>query len=159
MHNLGYMLIIFTVAEKDEQIRASIETEPLTIHHIEKLQPHSNVSIIPYNQEKSKRYDMILYNTSNRPGAIEVADNLCQALTSAGTQTSKHEFSGSLELQNIISDTIQVVVGDCSLLVVCVMSHGGRGSISSGEREEIPISTILQQLPHHLPKFIPLVGD
>ena len=153
------MLIIFTVAEKDEQIRALIETEPLTIHHIEKLQPHSNVSIIPYNQEKSKRYGMILYNTSNRPGAIEEADNLCRALTAAGCQASKCEFSGSLELQNIISDRLQAIVTDCSLLVVCVMAHGGRGAVSGGVGEEIPINTILQHLAHHLPKFIPLVGD
>ena len=159
MHNLGYMLIIFTVAEKDEQIRALIETEPLTIQHIKKLQPHSNVSIIPYNQEKSKRYCMILYNTSNRPGAIEEADNLYRALAAAGTQTSKYEFSRSIELQNIIGDTLEVIAGDCSFLVVCVMSHGGRGSVSGDGGEEIPINTILQQLAHHLPKFIPLVGD
>ena len=153
------MLIVLIVAGRYHQIHSLIETEPLTIQHIKKLQPHSNVSIVPYNQEKSKRYGIILFNTSNRPGAPEEADNLYQALTIAGTQTSKHEFSGSLELQNIISDTIQVVVGDCSLLVGGVMAHGGRGSISSGEREEIPSSTILQQLAHHLPKFIPLVGD
>ena len=152
------MLIIFTVAEKDEQIRALIETEPLTFHHIEKLQPHSNVSIIPYNQEKSKRYGMILYNTSNRPGAIEEADNLYRALAAAGTQTSNYEFSGSTELRKTIKTALQVIISDCSLLVVCVMSHGGRGSISGDRGEEIPIKTILQQLVHHLPKFIPLVS-
>ena len=40
---------------------------------------------------------MILYNTSNRPGAIEEAGNLYRALAAAGCQASKYEFSGSIE--------------------------------------------------------------
>ena len=143
---------------KQKLINKLVEDEPLTMNQIERLSPHSLTAVIPYDQKHCKRYGLILYSTYQRDGAEEEAENLNHALGASGCLTIKQQFSGKQDLLNGIEGAIRNI-NDCSLLIVCLMSHGGRGAISGDGGEQIAIDPILQKLDHHLPKFTPLVSS
>ena len=126
---------------------------------VQRLSPHSINHIIPYNQEKSKRFGLILYSSHHRRGAGEEADKLEQSLHTAGCdKIFKLEWSQAEELENMIDSSVADMKDSCSLLIVCVMSHGSRGCVQSGKGEFIPVNKILQQLTLALPDHVPLVS-
>lgn len=133
------------------------EEEPLSMDQIEMLSPHSSQCVIPYNQQRFKRYGLILFSSAGRPGASEEADDLTKALEATGFDVIKTEWSEAGELQRIIDSAMESMVDDCSLMLVCLMSHGSRGSLRSLDREEVPVNNILHQLSYHLPKSVPMV--
>ena len=53
--------------------------------------------------------------------------------------------------------TLRLSIGDCSLLFVCLMSHGRRGTLVDSRSSEIPINDILNQLSNTIPQHLPLV--
>ena len=57
----------------------------------------------------------------------------------------------------MIDSSLEGIVGDCSLLIVAVMTHGYRGALRGSENSEIPINDIMFQLQNTLPKHTPLV--
>lgn len=101
---------------------------------------------------------MVLYNPAARYGASEEADNLEQALTSAGCDVTKMSWLNANEIHNMIESSLQSMVHNCSLLIVCIMAHGSRGVLKGSEGEDKPVNDILHQLKHLLPSFIPLVS-
>ena len=115
------------VTEREFQIQRITETESLTTEQIQELSPHSSQYIIPYKQKKSKRYGLILFRSEGRQGAVAEADNLEQALLSTGCDVIKMEWSEATELHNMIESALSRIVADCSLLIVCLMSHGSSG--------------------------------
>ena len=50
-----------------------------------------------------------------------------------------------------------LVIHNCSLLMVCMMSHGSVGSLQAGDGNSTQINSILHQLKEKLPPKIPLV--
>ena len=134
------------------------EKEPLTISHIEELSPHSSQYIVPYNQKRSKRYGLILYTTYNRPGAQDEADNMEQSLHTAGFCVEKIEWNDAWELHSKLDSTLRQIACDCSLLVLCLMSHGSRGVLHGGDNPDIiRIYDVLQHLSQLIAEFIPMV--
>ena len=133
------------------------ETESLTVDQIQVLSPLSTQYIIPYKQEKSKRYGLILFRSENRSGAAAEADDLEQALEAAGCKVMKMEWYEARELQGMIDSAMDRIVGDCSLLIVCLMSHGSRGVLKGQGGEEIAVNDILHQFTYTLPESVPLV--
>ena len=136
-----------------------IETEFLTVEHIQQLSPHIDHYIVPHKQKKSKRYGLILFSAGDRPQAVAEADDLEHALETAGCDVMKMDWNGGAELQCMIESALSRIVGDCSLLIVCLMSHGCRGVLRGGDGKEIPVNDILHQFTYTLPESIPLVSN
>ena len=67
------------------------------------------------------------------------------------------EWSEGRELQCMIESALSRIVSDCSLLIVCLMSHGCRGVLSGSDGEEIPVNDILHQFTYTLPDYLPMV--
>ena len=126
---------------------------------MEELSPYSSQYVIPYNQLKSKRYGLILYNSRDRRGADEEAENMEHALETAGCDVIKLQWSNTSELGSMIDSSLEVIVGDCSLLIVAMMTHGYIGALRGCENSEIPINDILFQLRHTLPNQLPVVSN
>ena len=145
------------VTEREIGIQRITETESLTTEQIQQLSPHSSQYIIPYKQKKSKRYGVILFRSEGRRGAVAEADNLEQALLIAGCDVIKMEWSEAVELHNMIESALSRIVTDCSLLIVCLMSHGSRGALADSHGQSIPVNHILHQFSFSLPQEIPLV--
>ena len=148
--------ILFPTA-RQQKIEHIIEEEPLSAGHIEELSPYSAQYVIPHNQTRMKRYGLILYNKQHRNGAEEEADNFKQALEVAGCHVTKLEWTSTAELGSMIDSSLEGIVGDCSLLIVAVMTHGYRGALRGSENSDIPINHILFQLQLTLLKHTPLV--
>ena len=102
---------------------------------------------------------LILYNTTNRPGAENEATNLDDALRAAGfTERTGLQWTEASELHNMIESCLDAVVNTCSLLMVCLMSHGSIGSLEAGGGNRTQVNSILHQLKQKLPPKIPLVS-
>ena len=145
------------VTERELHIQRITETESLTTEQIQQLSPHSSQYIIPYKQKKSKRYGLILFSLEGRQGAVAEADDLEQALLTTGCDVIKMEWSEATELHNMIESALSRIVADCSLLIVCLMSHGSRGALADSHNKSIPVNHILHQFSFSLPEEIPLV--
>ena len=105
------------------------------------------------------RIGMVLYSSHHRRGAEDEADKLDRSLNSAGCdQVFKLEWSQAEELENMIHSSVTDMKDSCSLLIVCLMSHGSRGCVQSGIGEFIPVNQILHQLTLALPDLVPLVS-
>ena len=100
---------------------------------------------------------MILFRSEGRQGAVAEADDLEQALLTTGCDVIKMEWSEAAELHNMIESALSRIVADCSLLIVCLMSHGSRGALADCHGKRIPVNDILHQFSISLPQEIPLV--
>ena len=85
------------------------------MEQIQQLSSPSSQYIIPYEQQKRKRYGLILFSSENRQGAFEEADDLEQALRASGCDVIKMEWSDAVELHNMIDSAMIRIAGDCSL--------------------------------------------
>lgn len=149
------MPLSFVPVERERELLSIIRQEPLTVENMKTMAPLTERYVIPYNQSKSKRYGLVLDNTPSRPGAKEEADCMEQSLKTAGFDVIRREWFNVDELQSIIDKALYGIKDDCSLLTVCLMSHGRRGD----EGQEIPISRILDQFTYILPEYVPMVSD
>ena len=148
---------LYLVVDKEVQINKIRETESLTVEQIQQLSPHSSQYIIPHKQRKSKRYGLILFSTAGRQGAVAEAVDLEHALQTTGCDVIKMEWFYAAELHNMIESALTQIVGDCSLLIMCLMSHGSRGTLAGNDGERIPVNDMLHQLTINLAKHIPMV--
>ena len=62
---------------------------------------------------------MILYNPSDRDGAVEEADNLQSGLKAVGCQVFREEWTTKVQLNKCMADGLRAADG-CSVLIVCV---------------------------------------
>ena len=114
------------ISEKGQKIDMIIQTEALTINGMERFSPHCSQYLIPYNQGRCKRYALILYNLTQRSGGEAEADYLEATLNTAGCDVIKLEWQDTSELHNLIDSSLSLISKSCSLLIVCLMSHGSR---------------------------------
>ena len=135
-----------------------LHSEPLTIDQIETLSPHSSQYVIPCNQQKCRMYALILYTTVQRLGGQKEAKYLEDALKMAGFEVITLEWYSSDHLETLFEYKLRPIVDNCSLLMVCLMSNGSRGSVIGNDIKERPVNDILHHLNKLLPKIIPLVS-
>ena len=105
-----------------------------------------------------KNFGLILYNPSDREGAVEEADNLQSGLQAVGCQVFREEWTTKRELSTLIDKGVRKAAG-CSLLVVCIMSHGTAGTLrcEEGETRDIVINDVIQKLRGKQSELTPLV--
>lgn len=147
-----------SVVERQQRVLEIIQDEPLSIEQTKELSAISDQYVIPHNQLKSKRYAIVLFNSHNRPGSVLEADNFQASLEMAGFKVFKMQWMIALELQKMIDSAVRVIMGDCCLLVVCVMSHGHRGVLKGSDASEIPINNLIRQITLSIPEYVPLVS-
>ena len=145
------------ITVRELEIERITETESLTVEQIQQLSPYSSQYIIPHKQKKSKRYGLVLFSTAGRQGAVAEADDLQQALQTTGCDVIKMEWSDAAELHNMIESALSRIVVDCSLLIVCLMSHGCRGEIASSHGEKICVNDVLHKLSFQMSSDTPMV--
>ena len=132
--------------------------DPLTANQVEKLLPHTSYYIIPHNQTNIKQHALILYNTNRRAGAETEADSLQNAFTLVGFDVNRSDWNVTYELQSLIEISIIPTLQRCSLLVIAIMCHGYRGTLSGGNGSELPVNNILYRLTERLPTKLPMVN-
>ena len=102
---------------------------------------------------------MIFCNISNREGANEEAYNIRLALKSIGCEVFEIEWSAAHELGAKMDSILDSgILRNCSLLTVCIMTHGYRGVFSGSDGTEVPVNNVLNQLSVSLPEYLPLVS-
>ena len=102
-------------------------------------------------------YALILYTTVQRLGGQEEATYLEDALRMAGFEVIKLEWHSTDQLSTFFEYKLRPIADNCSLLMVCLMSHGSRGSVIGNDMKKRPVNDILPHLNELLLKFIPLV--
>ena len=165
-------------------MREIIEEESLTQEEIKKLSPLTSQYVIPYNQAQTalddvtpywlagevveintqrqaqtSRYGFIFHNTDQREnGAEEEANNLQQALSETGCDVIKAKWGHTHQLQEMISDRLSDIGGQCNFLFACIMSHGELGQLRGSDVSLVSISTVIKLFQQNLPSHVPLVS-
>ena len=129
----------------------------MSIEQIGVLSPHSVKYVIPYNQKKSRRYGLIIFNSHNRHNAAKEANDLEQSLENADFVVLKREWSNSKALYKEIEKALTHWAADCSLLFVCIMAHGSRGELVDSNGAPIAINNVLHHLTIRLSMTLPVV--
>ena len=118
---------------------------------------------IPRGQKKAKMYALVYYNTferrtplhTTRAEAKEEAENMVLGLREGGFTVFEPMVDWTYEeLLVHLREKIQQHKDECSVLVICIMSHGGNGVIydkNSIKGEINGILKITEELPNHLP--------
>ena len=134
----------------------------LYIEHTESTDSRrdENTSLSSFNLRDYKRYAMVLFNTTNREGAVEEAGRLLKALLRVGCDVHEAEWSTTTNLTMQIRHTIEQEINSTkySLMFVCIMAHGISGRIVGQGETEITINDVLLQLSNLIPAHIPLVN-
>lgn len=115
--------------------------------------------IIPRNQRNSKMYALLLSSKFKRPGAEREATYLQHGLSAGGFELAgvTFDWTGRSGLEHVIGCVDSIIRG-CSLLFVCLMSHGGRGLLEPSRGQTIPVNDILLELDQKLPSTVPLAS-
>ena len=104
---------------------------------------------------KSRKFGLILYNPSDRDGAVEEADNLQSGLQAVGCQVFREEWITKRELSTLIDEGVRKAAG-CSLLVVCIMSLGTAGTYEC-HYGYIVFNDVLLEFTRKVAKEVPTV--
>ena len=105
------------------------------------------------------RFGIILYNRSDREGAVEEADNLQSGLQAVGCQVFREEWTTKRELSTLIDKGVRKAAG-CSLLVVCIMSHGTAGTLKcQDDNGYIVFNDVLLEFTRKVAKDVPMVSS
>ena len=86
------------VSEKENKISEIIRQDPIDTKDIERLSQNSSRYLIPHNQGMCRRYAIILYSIKERPGAVEEAEDMRQALEVARFQVIMYEWCNTEEV-------------------------------------------------------------
>ena len=107
-------------------------------------------------------YGLVLYTTADRDGAIKEAETLSISLEYVGCQVRMMEWYDSSELLWMLETSLKSIAqaGDCSMLIVGLMCHGGAGVLRGGRGHEVPVNSVLELLDSLLDDTtIPLVSQ
>ena len=103
------------------------------------------------------KYGLILYNPSDRDGALEEADNLQSGLKAVGCQVFKAEWTTKAEISKQNKDGLQRIT-DCTLLIVCIMSHGTAGALRcDDDNRSVALNDVMFEFTRKLPPELPMV--
>ena len=105
-----------------------------------------------------KKFGIILYNPSDREGAVEEADNLQSGLKAVGCQVFREEWTTKVQLNKCMADGLRAADG-CSVLIVCVMSHGTAGTLRSEDGDgAVIINDVIFRFQREIPEDTPVVS-
>lgn len=122
---------------------------------VEKIYPHVSSYFIPRGQEKAKMYAYVCYITFDRNGAREEAGYIIRAFHESGFTVRPALINWTFtELIDFLNQHISQDKDDCSVIFICIMSHGGNGIIhdKDGNKGEVDdVQKVLTKLKPHIP--------
>lgn len=130
----------------EKLIPAWMKFEPLSSAQIKILSGCSSQYIVPANQAKSKMYAFICFTTSGREGALGEASYLHQALQRVGFTTLKLQWSKFEDLRIYLGRRMEEIGSNCSLLFICVMSHGAKGVVCGEDGQYGAVNDIIEMM-------------
>ena len=108
---------------------------------------------------KSEKFGLILYNPSDRDGAVEEADNLQSGLQAVGCEVSRRKWTTKPEIYRLIDDGARRAA-EGSLLIVCIMSHGTAGTLKSEDGDGcVLINDLMVRLTRNVWEDLPMVRE
>ena len=102
-------------------------------------------------------FDLGKYDIDDIHKAVAEADDLEQAELIIGCDVIKVKWSHTYRIGHELDRVLHEVVGNCSLLFVCVMSHGYRGTLRGSDGSKLLINDIPHQLSTDLLSDLPLI--
>ena len=107
---------------------------------------------------ESEKFGLILYNPSDREGAVKEADNLQSGLQAVGCEVIRRKWTTKPEIYRLIDDGARRAA-EGSLLIVCIMSHGTAGTLRSEDGDKcVLINDLMVILTRSLPDNLPMVS-
>ena len=114
---------------------------------IARLYPHTTSYFIPRGQEKAKMFAFVCYTTFDREGARIEANVITKGLQECGFTVRGPLIDWTFdELILYLREHIDEVKDQCSVIFVCLMSHGENGVIKDKDGNKGEINTILKEL-------------
>lgn len=102
---------------------------------------------------------LICYSLQDREvGALEEACALRSSLKKVAGHVARYEWSNAHDLQRNISIGVGDMSDDCSLLFLCVMSHGGKGAFRGPDGVIVPVNKLINQISQAIPDSMNLVS-
>ena len=124
--------------------------------------PLSTSTIVQHEQALGGRmYGLVLYTTVDRVGAIKEAETLKISLEVIGGKVEMMEWYDASDIEFMLVTTLESIAeaGDCSMLIVGLMCHGGAGALRGGRGYKVTVNSVLQLLNSLLDPTIPLVSQ
>lgn len=81
---------------------------------------------------------LVIYNPHGRDGAEVEADDLEDGLNEAGFSVIRGKWTTKVQLCALI-DSVMKSISGCTLLFVCIMSHGSAGKLKTAEGDCVMI--------------------
>ena len=122
---------------------------------IQLLYQFDNSFFIPRGKEKAKINTFIRYNTFSRPGskhprrqgAKDEADSIIKGLQSCGFTIRMPLVDWKFDrLLGYLRQHITDVKDNCSVIFICLMSHGDKGILYDADGSEGKINQVLEEL-------------
>ena len=155
----SFISVNITFLDREALVQNLTGKYPLSLKQVVQLSQNSSHYVVPYKSSRSRHFGLILCNISDREGANEEANNIKIALESIGCEVIKIEWSAAHELGAKMDSILDSgILRNCSLLTVCMMTHGYRGVFSGSHGTEVPVNDVLNQLSVSLPDYLPLVS-
>ena len=105
------------------------------------------------------KYGLILYNPSDRDGAVKEADTVQSGLQSVGCQVIRAEWKKKAEIYSLIDDGARRAAKG-SLLIVCIMSHGTAGTLRSEDGDGcVLINDLMVRLTRNVSEDLHMVRE
>lgn len=147
-----------------ERTKQKLYDSSWSIEIVKRLYNKSNTFFIPREQKKAKMYALIYYNTfdtyhQTRVNAKEESECMMVALREAGFTVFEPIIDWTNEeLLLDLRQKIQGIKEECSVLFVCIMSHGDKGVVYDKNSIKGEINEVLSEV-HDLPYHIPAVSQ
>ena len=139
--------------DREALVQNLTRKHPLSLEQVVQLSQNSSHYVVPYKSSGSRHFGLLLCNIN------EEANNIKLALELIGCEVIKIEWSAAHELGAKMDSILDSgILRNCSLLTVCIMTHGYRGVFSGSDRTEVPVNDVLNQLSVSLPDYLPLVS-
>ena len=166
MYNDDRMLEIVLKAYNKHEVRislAGLSEEPRDVLFnsswnmkiVELLYPYANSFFIPRGQEKAKMFAFVCYNTFNHPdskhprrqGAKDEADCIIKGLRSCGFTIRGPLVDWTfVQLLEHLGQLLSEVKDNCSVIFICLMSHGDKGVLYDTDGKAGKINQVLEKL-------------
>jgi len=131
---------------------------PMATAVIEVMSSVSDHFIIPPVQKKARKYAFVCYTSVQRKGALGEAETLAEVLRSKGFIVDLKEWKCFGDLRNWLVERTNKVRSRCSVVSVCLLSHGFGGNLIGENNSRGEIAEIIDETRKVIPPMIPLVS-
>lgn len=125
---------------------------------------HVNHYLIPASSSWSKRMNassnhaLVFFSTTERDGALDEGYHMTNSLYKMGITTYQIIWEKLTELLPDITEYLRDIGPSSSLLILCMMAHGFKGTIVDKDDKRQEINGIVDLVSEFIPEHIPVVS-